>query len=42
MGRFRRERFNPWTNLNKMLDQHKRKTVQEDVQELKSQVIIML
>lgn len=30
MGRFRRERFNPWTNLNKMLNQKKPKVVEEE------------
>lgn len=41
MGRFRSERFNPWTNLNKMLDLQKKKAIQEDVQELKSEVNIV-
>lgn len=41
MGRFRRERFNPWTNFNKMMDQQKKKAIQEDVQELKSEVNIV-
>ncbi|XP_025413035.1 28S ribosomal protein S18c, mitochondrial [Sipha flava] len=40
MGRFRRERFNPWTNLNKMLNQQKKKAIQEDVLGLKSEHLV--
>lgn len=38
MGRFRTNRFNPWTNLNKMLDQKNTKTVDEEVITFKSEV----
>ncbi|VVC43087.1 Ribosomal protein S18 [Cinara cedri] len=40
MGRFRRERFNPWTNLNKMLDQKKSKVVKDEEQTFKSKHLV--
>lgn len=42
MARFRKDRFNPWTNLNKMLNQKKVKSKEEDVQEIKSEVGIFI
>lgn len=38
MGRFRTNRFNPWTNLHKMLNQNKPKVVEEEVQVVTSKV----
>lgn len=38
MGRFRTNRFNPWTNLQKTIDKKKPNAVDEDVQALKSKV----
>jgi len=38
MGRFRRDRFNPWTNLHKMLGQKNAKTVVEEVEPFESKV----
>lgn len=38
MGRFNTNRFNPWTNLHKMLGQKVTKTVVEDVEPFKSEV----
>lgn len=40
MGRFRTNRFNPWDNLNKMLNQKKIKATEDDVPTVKSEVSI--
>ncbi|XP_026809882.1 28S ribosomal protein S18c, mitochondrial [Rhopalosiphum maidis] len=40
MGRFRTNRFNPWTNLQKYTDKKKTKVVNEDVQAFKSEHLV--
>lgn len=42
MGRFRKTRFNPWTNLNKMLNKENVKAIEEDPLSFKSEVGIEL
>lgn len=38
MGRFRTNRFNPWTNLQKITGQKKTETTDGEVQAVKSEV----